>query len=120
MHEVYELQKRRLWSISSTFYARFFCRYPFAKKSQSRTVIIEKLQNLLLSEKRVHKMLMKLAPVCKISRGVKIDSVLIILFIFTKKVILRRNFAFSLPKCSKILQTFLLPCSVNTEVSPDE
>jgi len=34
-------------SISPTFYARFFCRNHFAKKSQSQSVIREKMLNLL-------------------------------------------------------------------------
>jgi len=46
--------------ISSTFYSRFFCRYLFAQKSQSQTVIREKLRNLLSYEKGASKMLMKL------------------------------------------------------------
>jgi len=50
-------------SISPTFYARIFCQYPFAKKSQSRSVIREKLQNLLLYKKRARKMLVKLTTV---------------------------------------------------------
>jgi len=49
-------------SISSTYYARVFCQYLFAKKSQRRSAIREKLQNLLSYEKRVSKMLVKLTP----------------------------------------------------------
>jgi len=51
-----------LRSISSTFYASFFCRYPFTKKSQSRTAIREKIQNLVFVQKFEHEMLMKLNP----------------------------------------------------------
>ncbi len=103
MHEDYELQKD-VWSqFHQHFMHDFFCQYPFTKKSQSQTLIRENLCTLLSNKKQVHKMLMKLTLVCKISRGVQIDSVLIILFIFTK---LRWNFAFSLPKGSKNTSNF--------------
>jgi len=36
-----------LGSISPTFYPHIFCLYPFTKKSQSRSVMREKLRNLL-------------------------------------------------------------------------
>ncbi len=45
-----------------TFYARFFWRYPFAKKSKSRIVIREKLHNSLSYKKLARKMLPKLTP----------------------------------------------------------
>ena len=48
-----------LGSISPTFYVCIFCRYPFVKKSQSRSVIREKLWNLLLYKKCARKMLVK-------------------------------------------------------------
>jgi len=47
-------------SISATFYALFFCQYPFAKKSQSQTAIREKLGKALFEQKSALKMLMKL------------------------------------------------------------
>jgi hypothetical protein len=49
-------------SISSTFYARFFNQYPFAKKSQSQNVTREKLRKALSYKKFAHKMLMKSTP----------------------------------------------------------
>jgi len=50
-------------SISTTFYARFYHQYPFSKKSQSQTVIREKLREAILYKKQVRKMLMKLSTV---------------------------------------------------------
>ncbi len=47
-------------SISLMFYTRVFRQCPFAKKSQSWSIIREKLQNLLLYKKRARKMLVKL------------------------------------------------------------
>jgi len=47
-------------SISSTFYAHVFRRYPFAKKSQSRTFQLLIFGAKILYEKCVRKMLMKL------------------------------------------------------------
>jgi len=57
-----------LWPEKNTkgqFHQHFksiFCQYLFSKKSQSRSLIREKLQNLLSYEKCVRKMLVKLTP----------------------------------------------------------
>jgi len=52
-----------------------FCQYPFARKSQSQTVIREKRRNSLSYEKLEHEMLMKLTP------GRKNDSKTVFFFI---------------------------------------
>jgi len=49
-----------LKSISPTFYVRILLWYFAAQKSQSQTVIREKLRKALSYKKRAHKMLMKL------------------------------------------------------------
>ncbi len=49
-------------SISSTFYASFFCRYPFAKQITKPKCNRENLRKALLYIKCAHKMLMKLTP----------------------------------------------------------
>ncbi len=46
------------WSIPSTFYERFCCRYPNTKPKWTR----EKLRESLWYEKRARKMMMKLTP----------------------------------------------------------
>jgi len=46
-------------SISSTFYPLVFCRYPFAKKSQSLMFQLLIFGAKILYEKSAHKMLMK-------------------------------------------------------------
>jgi len=61
--------KNRFWtskvqlSISSTLNVRVFHRYPFAKKSQSRTFQLLIFGAKILYEKHVHKTLMKLTAV---------------------------------------------------------
>jgi len=54
-------------SISSTFYSRLLCQYFWAKKLQIQNVTAEKLRNLLLYEKCMCKMLMKLTPGCSVN-----------------------------------------------------
>jgi len=58
-------------SISPTFYKQHLHQNPYAKKSQSLTVIREKLRKALLYEKVESKILMKLRP------GYKTSSIVI-------------------------------------------
>jgi len=56
------LKMRLLGSISSTFYKQLLGQYSFAKKTQTQTVIKEKLRNTFAYKKAAQKTLMKLTP----------------------------------------------------------